>query len=248
MLQRVLAIALLLPLTLACRTAFAAAGGASPAAPTVGLLPAAKGPIDLPLGEEGGPSLAEVLVQLSATTGVEFTASEQVHQMLRRASCGLLRDVSVPAEQAWKWTESMLEHEGFLLGLLTTEAPYLVAVYPALPTPGRANVRASTVIAESQLELLAEHPVMLVSMTLDLPHIDVRQLANSLRGLTTDPTGQQNVVPVGNSNSVILTGSGRSVFQLATLLREIDTREAAAQAQHGQEGEPEGIQGEVRSR
>ena len=227
-LQRFLALASILTMTLACRTAFGSPAGSPPATGATGLLPPATTSLELEVVDSANPSLSEVLVQLSASTGVHFTASEDVQQGLQRSHCGLLGSVSVPADRAWLWTESLLEHEGFQLGILSADAPCLVAVYPLLPTPGRPGVRANTPVDESRLELLAEHPVLLVSTTLELPHTDVRQLGNSLRGLTTDPTGQQNVVPVGNTNSVILTGTGRQVRQLATLLREIDAKEAAA--------------------
>lgn len=229
--QRILALVSILPLTLACRSAYASPGGAHPKPPPAGLLPPAKGPIELKVEGQVGPNLALALEQLSASTGVHFTAHEHVRQQLASTDCGLLTSVSVPASEAWMWVESLLQHEGFLLGILSADAPQLVAVYPLVPQGGRPFSPAYHTVPVSQIEALAEHPALLVCTTLELPHTDVRQLGNSLRGLTTDPTGQQNVIPVGNTNSVILTGNGRQVLQLVTTLREVEAAHAAAWAQ-----------------
>jgi general secretion pathway protein D len=62
---------------------------------------------------------------------------------------------------------------------------------------------------------------------LHLPHTDVRTLGNSLRGLTSaDPSGQQGVIPVGNTNSVILSGFASSVASMARILRLVDEESA----------------------
>jgi hypothetical protein len=241
--HRIFAFVAFLPLTLACQSAFAAPGGGAPRAPAAGLLPPAKNALDIQIGENSQPSLARVLQELTASTGVSFTAVHSVRRELESVPCGVLTSVTIPPAEAWVWVESLLQNEGFSLGVLSANAPCLVAVYPLQPRSGEAWVRAFTTVSMSEIEALAEHPALLVSTTLELPHTDVRQLGNSLRGLTTDPTGQQNVVPVGNSNSVILTGTGRQVLQLATLLREVDAAVAAAEAKRPQEPKPAGESG-----
>ena len=243
--HRFLALASILPLTLACQTAHAAPSNGAPQAARAGLLPPARTAIELRVDGEASSRLDQVLQQLSASTGVTFTASELVRQMLSQSSCGVLANVSVPPAQAWQRVESMLEQEGFHLGLLSADDPWLVAVYSTMNPGGRpGGQRVATTVTAARLEALAEHPALLVTTTLDLPHTDVRQLGNSLRGLTTDPTGQQNVVPVGNTNSVILTGTGRNVHQLAKLLLEVEAREAAAQERRAKEAGETGAQGE----
>lgn len=227
-LHRILALASIVPFTLACQSAYAASGGAHPKASSAGLLPPAKNTIEIQIGESSQPTLSQVLQQLTASTGVSFTAVHSVRRELETIPCGLLASVTIPPAEAWLWVESLLQNEGFALGLLSTDAPCLVAVYPLQPRAGEAWVRNYTTVASSEIESLAEHPALLVSTTLELPHTDVRQLGNSLRGLTTDPTGQQNVIPVGSTNSVILTGTGRQILQLVTMLKEVNAAEAKA--------------------
>lgn len=236
---RLLALAFVLPLILACQSAYAATGGASPKAPPAGLLPPAKGPIELRVENGVGPKLSGALQQLSAVTGVTFTADEIVQRELDSIACGVLTSVSVPAPQAWLWVESLLQHGGFVLSILSAEAPHLVAVHTQVPRGGRPPYPIHDhFVPASRIEALSEHPALMVSTTLELPHTDVRQLGNSLRGLTTDPTGRQNVIPVGNTNSVILSGTGQGVLQLVTILREVEAAEAAAAARRAQEAKP----------
>jgi len=225
---RLLALVSILPFTLACQTAYASPGGAHPKAPAAGLLPPAKNAIEIQIEERSQPTLSQVLQQLTASTGVSFTAVHSVRNELESVPCGVLASVTIPPAEAWVWVESLLQNEGYSLGVLSASAPCLVAVYPGQPRAGEAWVRAYSTVAASEIEALAEHPALLVSTTLELPHTDVRQLGNSLRGLTTDPTGQQSVIPVGNTNTVILAGSGRQVLQLVTMLREVDAAEAKA--------------------
>jgi type II secretory pathway component GspD/PulD (secretin) len=225
---RLLALAAVLPLSVACQSAFAASGGPAPKPLPAELLPQAKAALEV-AGGDSKTSLAHLLQQLSAATGVTFTATDDVRQMLASSSCGVLASTTVPPAEAWVWTESLLQNEGFVLGILSANAPWLVAVYPQQPTGGRFRSLVYFTVPSAEIEALAEHPTLLVSTVLDLPHTDVRQLGNSLRGLTTDPTGSQNVIPVGNTNSVILTGHGRQVLQLVTMLREVDAAMAQVQ-------------------
>ena len=246
---RLIALASILPMTLACQSAFAAQGGAQPSTPAAGLLPPARSAIEVAVGEQGGvPSLAVLLRQLTGSTGVNFTANASVRTALEQASCGLLASLSIPPAEAWVWVESLLENEGFSLGVLSADAPHLVAVYAQQRSSGDAWARVSMTVPSSQIEALADHPALLVSTVLELPHTDVRQLGNSLRGLTTDPTGQQTVIPVGNTNSVILSGTGRQVHQLVTMLREVDAAMARMPPPVAPEAAPAGATGEKPAR
>jgi hypothetical protein len=238
--QRLLALAFVLPMSLACQSAYAANGAADPEAPPAGLLPPAKGPIELKVENGVGPKLSGALRQLSAATGVHFTADESVQLALDSVACGVLTSVSVPASQAWVWVESLLQHGGFVLSILSAEEPHLVAVHAQVPQGRHAPAIQDHFVPASRIEVLAEHPALMVSTTLELPNTDVRQLGNSLRGLISDPTARQNVVPVGNTNSVILTGTGQSVLQLVTVLREVEAAEAAAAARRAQEAKAAG--------
>ena len=48
-----------------------------------------------------------------------------------------------------------------------------------------------------------------IAPVLNLPNTDVRTLTNSMRAMLTD-ANTQSIIPVGNSNSLILTGPAAS--------------------------------------
>ena len=70
----------------------------------------------------------------------------------------------------------------------------------------RGNLRRDAAfVASTELARWADHPAFLIRTQLVLPGIDVRTLSNSLRQMFTDAQTQQ-IIPVGNSDGLILTG------------------------------------------
>ena len=229
---RLAVLAALLPICVACQTAFAASGGAPPEGSSAGLFPPATRSIEVKVAEPATNSLAYLVDELADATGVVFTVTEQARTMLRQTSTGLGADLSIAPTEAWSWTEGLLFHQGFRLTIATSRPPYVLAVVPAVQTGGMPQVRSTLHVPVTELAALEEHPALLVVTVLDLPHTDVRQLGNSLRALMNDPTGAQNLVPVGNTNSVILSGAGQNVVDLVRILRFVDdaAREAYERA------------------
>jgi hypothetical protein len=71
-----------------------------------------------------------------------------------------------------------------------------------------------------------------VTTILDLPNTDVRNLSNSVRTMFTDANTQQ-IIPVGTSDSLIVTGFGSQVAAVVEMLRLVD--EAARRSHERQE-------------
>ena len=84
--------------------------------------------------------------------------------------------------------------------------------------------------------LYARHPAVLITTMIELPSTDVRTISNSMRGLLSDTITQQ-IIPVGNTNSLVLGGSGASIANLVTVLRECD--EGAKRAEEARQKEKE---------
>jgi len=192
------------------------------------LLPAPSGPLDLTGAAGSKLSLDELLARLSKLTGVTFSTNEEVDARLKQTKFALSQDTRVPAADVYPWVESILHQNGYSLGVLKSGESALVGVY----TPIGANMSTAPSLAvdADQLDECRTHPALLVTTTVNLPHTDVRTLGNSLRGITSDPSAGSGVIPVGNTNSVILTGTGRNVADLVALLRTIDEK-----AQHDME-------------
>lgn len=244
---RLLALLALLPLGVACQTALASSAGARPDhVSSADFLPPAKSPLQVHVGDAKADTLDTLLNALSDSTGVEFTIDEATRNDLRARSTGLAKDITVPAEEAWRWVEGLLVHNGFQLGALSLRPPFLVGVYNAIPRGNQIARPRPIQVASADLDVCVEHPAFLYTSLLDLPHVDVRQLGNSLRALTNDMTGTLGLIPVGNTNSILVTGQGTQVSDLAALLLEIERngREMVERASSGSgDGTPAGAPG-----
>ncbi|HVS19729.1 MAG TPA: secretin N-terminal domain-containing protein [Planctomycetota bacterium] len=161
-------------------------------------------------------------------TGIVFTYDDATSSALQNAKVRLIGTKRVPKAEIYSFYQILMFIHGFILTRVGPEPLAIVLVQPVQPTPGKANnVRNESVyLTPEELEQYSSQVATQVVTVLHLPHTDVRQLGNSLRGLTTDPTGAQNVVPVGNTNSVILTGFASSVASLARILKLVDAESA----------------------
>ena len=186
------------------------------------LLPTPSGPLDISAAQGGELTLADVLSKLSKTTGVTFSSSDTVGERLKKTKVMLSADKRVAVAEIYPWAESILQQNGFTLALLEGGPAPLVGVYA---NTGRDQSPPALHIEESRIDECREHPAFLFNVVVTLPHTDVRSLGNSLRILSPDsPTG--GVIPVGTTNSVILSGSGRQVAELCAMLHTIDDRAA----------------------
>ena len=232
---RPLALALCLPLALACHTAFASSAGAPPTAPSAGLFPEAREALALRAGDAETDNLAHLVDLLGQASGVSFTCTEHVRSALTATPTGLFSDVEVPASEAWVWVEGILAHQGYALGAISTRQPHLAGIY------GRPNIdhapRAYMGIEPGQLPALREHPALLVKTTVDLEHVDARQLSNSMRVLVQDPGQFLNVVPAGTASSILVQGRARDVEQFVDSLRAVDAAEERVTEEQQQEAD-----------
>lgn len=233
-----------LSLCVACQTALAAPGGAGPSPRCAGLLPPATRPIEVQPASEEKDTLAYLLVELGASTGTVFAVNPVVGNLLRSQRTGLMTDTSIQPSEAWSLCEALLFHNGFRLSVTTARPPHVLGVVPVLPIAGQATPwRSMPIEPGADLALLEEHPALLVTLTIDLPHTDVRQISNSLRGLMDPMSAQQTFFPIGNSNSAVLSGTGTQVLDLVRMLRQVDE---SARAQLERFAPPAGTTAEVK--
>ena len=118
---------------------------------------------------------------------------------------------------------------GYILTKVGPDHLAVVLIQSLAPSPQqRTNLRNEAIyVLPDELDEYADQVATQVITVLHLPHTDVRTLGNSLRGLTSaDPSGQQGVIPVGNTNSVILSGFASNVASMARILRLVDEESA----------------------
>jgi type II secretory pathway component GspD/PulD (secretin) len=222
--------------TLACVSATAARTPSLALAPAVATrssdpfpTPATGLKIQVAPGEE--MSLDKLLDEFSRVTGQNLLVSNDTCSSLRNVPTGLNRSVEIPASEVYSFVENVLAHNQYALEVLSDHEPRLLAVHN-LATRGRNNQVPAADLAHyvpvKDIGLYANHAAVLVSTMLELPSTDVRTLSNSMRALTKDAVTQQ-LIAIGNTNSLILSGSGASVANLVTILREGD--ESARKAQ-----------------
>jgi type II secretory pathway component GspD/PulD (secretin) len=184
------------------------------------LLPAPSGPLDVSAAAGAHLSLDELLARLSKLTGVTFSMDERVRGLLLHSSVALSQEKRVPVADVYPWVESILQQNGYSLAVLKSGESPLVGVYS--PIGGSPSQPPSLAVDADHMDECRMHPALLVTTTVHLPHTDVRTLGNSLRAITSDPSAGSGIIPVGNTNSVILTGTGRNVADLVAMLRTID--------------------------
>ena len=185
------------------------------------LFPAPRAPFTIQAGEASEATLAHLVDEFSRASGVHFVTSRETRQVLAVGRVGLTRPVEVAPERAWELFETLLIDADFVIAPLMRGEPSVFGVY-SLNAQTRQGLRNRAVTVDAaEIEAYARHPALLVTTIVDLPNTDVRTLSNSMRTMFTDANTQQ-IIPVGNSNSLIVTGFGPAVADIVALLRTVE--------------------------
>lgn len=220
MLNLAIAALLLAPQGAPAQTADAAAS--QPAAKVLeSLFPAPSGTMTLVAGDSDNTlTYASLVKQYGSLTGQFFVVGEDTQAMLRQ-TLNLDRTMTVPAEEVQSVFEQLLKHGDFVLNPLTTSGTRIVEL-TSLATSARNSLRSRAIfLAPDELHLAGQHPALLFTTTVTLPNLDVRQVSNSLRTMITDANTQQ-MLPAGNSNSMIIVGFGDQVAGMIQTLKSMD--------------------------
>ena len=193
------------------------------------LFPAASGPLEIALDEKGeGPSMFWLTRRYGELSGQHITFSAETKAALEATQAQLDRGLSVPGAQVQQVFEVMLRQSGFSLAIESAVAPRVLRIR-SLKSPDSAELKqASKLISTAQLDLARQHPAMLFHVVVDLPHLDVRQVSNSLRTIITD-SRISSLLSAGNSHSMLVAGFGDWLYENARMLQALDA--AAAEAQ-----------------
>jgi hypothetical protein len=214
-------------------TACSIASAARPSSTSTAPIAASSDPFPVPkagltlAGDRGRElTLDSVLNQMQSVTGLHVVVTPEVSAQLSKTPSGLSQPLEIPASRVYSTVESILAQNGFVLILLQAEPPILVGVQSVMEqTPKRAWV-----VQQQDLDVVADHPALMVSTIVMLANVDARQLSNSMRQIIQDPRSQQ-IVPVGDGNGVLLTGRGSEVAALAKQFLAFDEGEGRARAE-----------------
>lgn len=182
--------------------------------------PAPKSGISIQLGAEKPQRLCDLLGEFSRATGMTLVSDEATRRMLE-VNCGLNQAAEVPAAQVYAFVESVLSYHGFVLYHLRTDEPRLLGIaHPRAQGDGSASIKPVYVPVE-ELGAWKDHPAFLVQTMLTLPNVDVRMLSNSMRVQFGD-NRMQVVIPLGNSNSMLITAPAGAAASLISMLQRCD--------------------------
>ena len=167
------------------------------------------------------PTMLDVIVQYGRLTGQRISYQSDTESMLRTIRVPLDRPTTVPASEIQGFIESLMISSDFVMTIQRAADPRIVGVY-SLQTAQRNMIRTRALpVKSNDVEMLRSHPAMLFTTAVDLPNTDVRQVSNSMRTMITDANTQQ-MIPAGNSNTMVITGYGPQVAAMIEQLELID--------------------------
>ena len=171
------------------------------------LFPEPKSGMSIPAEPGKEMKLDELLLEFSKVTGLHLVIDKETVHIVQLMSTGLVDRVEVPASEVYPFVESLLVYNGIVLSPLTKHEPRLVAVDSMSMGAQRGGSlrNSATFVPVEEIPAYSRHPAILVTTVINLPSVDVRTLSNSMRTMFTDANTQQ-IIPVGNSNALILTG------------------------------------------
>lgn len=181
--------------------------------------PVPAGPVEVPAATaDGQPASVTDLVEVyAAATAQSFVHAPDDAELAASTPLGLTEALTVPPERLQTVFESLLIERDFVLQVVSTEGPRILSVR-SLRTGYRNQVRSrATFVSSERLDTMRAHPAMILTTVVDLPKLDVRQLANSLRTMIVDANTQQ-LLPAGASSSLVVTAPGG---QLATWIETL---------------------------
>lgn len=174
--------------------------------------------------ETGGESALtlEYFVKLCQEfTDINFTYSRDTGQALSQIKLKMFGPKRVPKKDFYSFFQIMMVINDFVCSKIGPDHLSVVLI-SNLQAPNKGNLRKDAVyVAPNEIDKYADQPATLITTVLDLPSTDVRTLSTSLRQMFTDAQTQQ-IIPVGNSNSLLITGFGSDVAAIVRMLRFVD--------------------------
>ncbi len=166
-------------------------------------------------------TLAKFVEACNQVTDINFTYTNETALLLQGATIRLLGSKEVPKTDFYSFFQIMMIINDFVCSRIGPDHLSVVLI-ESLKTGARNTVKADAVhVSPDELDNYADQPATLITTVIHLPNTDVRQLSNSMRTMLTDANTQQ-MLPAGNTNSMILTGFGSNVAALARMLTIVD--------------------------
>ena len=221
-----------LPTTMLLATLGLALNAAPAAEPAqeAALFPATSEPLEIAIDEESNPTLYEVVQRYAEISEHNVHMSLETRELMKKQHTGLLKGVTVAPKEVFSFLNTLLIENDFVLTWARDTAPKVLRVH-ALNSGERNTIREGAYFVKpEELGAWRPYPAFLITTNVELPSTDVRTLSNSMRTMVVDPN-TLTIIPVGNSQTLILTGLAGNLSDLVDMLHRVDAaseREAAA--------------------
>jgi general secretion pathway protein D len=171
-------------------------------------------------------SLEQFVKVCQQATGLNFMISPDSDAQLKQGKVRMFGTKRIPKKDFYSFFQIILFINDFAC-IRVGRDPLSVIVIQQLTqaSPRSAVKQRAEYVLPDELDRYADEPATLITTVVTLPNTNVRDLSNSLRALTPDQA-TQNMLPAGSSDSLILTGFGSNIWQLAELLYLINEKSA----------------------
>ncbi|MFT4540476.1 MAG: general secretion pathway protein D [Planctomycetota bacterium] len=170
---------------------------------------------------ENSMALETFVLACEEVTSINFTYSDETATLLKTTKVRLLGTKRVPKTEFYSFFQIIMIINDFVCSEIGAD-PLAVVVIESLKTQARNTIRADAIYVEpDRLHEYANQPATLITTVITLPNTDVRQLSNAMRTMITDANTQQ-MLPAGNTDSMVLVGFGSNVAATARMLRIVD--------------------------
>jgi hypothetical protein len=199
------------------------------------VFPLPSGDLEIQIGGEATPSMADVLLRFEALSAHNLHISEATMQELKSVKTGLSSSVKVPAKEVYSYISALLSNSGYMMAETRAAEPRIMSIF-SMNSHERNNLRSHARTIDIQdIARYERHPALLVETIIAVKNIDGRQLSNSMRSAVVDPNIQM-VIPFSTGN-LLLVGTGPQVADWIRLIRVADQNDAPkAPAQSGPSG------------
>ncbi len=171
--------------------------------------------------EDESVSLFQFVQACQQVTELNFTWSQETNQLLKNQKVLMLGTKTIKKDRFYSFFQVIMIISDFVCTEIGEDDISVIKI-DSLATAARNNLRAGAVYVEPEnLTKYQDQPATLIMTVVTLPNTDVRQVSNSMRTMITDANTQQ-MLPAGNSNSMVLVGFGSNVVATANMLRIID--------------------------
>lgn len=170
---------------------------------------------------QDGMTLEQFVKICQQRTDINFTYSTDTGSLLQGMKVRMFGSKVVQKDDFYSFFQIIMIINRFVCTRIGPE-DLSVVVVASLDSPARASIKQDAIyIGPEEIEGYANQPATLVQTVLHLPNMDVRTMGASMRQLVVDPNTMQ-LIPIPESNSIILTGFGSNVASLTKMLMLIN--------------------------